>query len=182
MRDDGKAGLFLSAHLANWELNAAAAYAGKMPLHRIYRAANNPFVEKMIYSSGRGDDVGELLPKGAQGAKRALELLKKGEHLGILCDQKMNDGIELNFFGRPAMTAPAPAQFALKYKCPIVMSRIERLEGAHFRVTLFPPIEAIDTGNRSEDIMRLSQSINLIIESWIREKPEQWLWAHNRWK
>ncbi|MGD9638190.1 MAG: lysophospholipid acyltransferase family protein [Alphaproteobacteria bacterium] len=182
LKNDNKPGMFISAHLGNWETSIGACTSCDLLLHRIYRAANNPLVNKLVYSSGRGENFGELLPKGSKGARRALELLKKGEHLGILLDQKMNDGIECLFFGRPAMTAPAPAQFALKYDCPIVMAKSERLDGANFRITLYPPFYAENTGNRQEDIKKVTQKMNDIIESWIREKPEDWLWVHNRWK
>ena len=58
----------------------------------------------------------------------------------------MNDGIAVPFFGQDAMTAPAMAQFALKFKCPLVPMRIERLKGARFRLTFYPPIDIQDTG------------------------------------
>lgn len=182
LKNDEKPGLFISAHLANWELSAAACFACNLPLHRIYRAANNPFVEKLIYDKGRSHNFGELIPKGAKGAKKALELLKQNEHLGILIDQKMNDGIKTLLFNRPAMTASAPAQFAIKFQCPVVMVKIERLKGTNFKIIVNPPFYAEITDKKQEDIKNLTQKMNNIIENWIKETPEQWLWAHNRWK
>lgn len=182
LKNDGKAGLFISAHFGNWETAISSCCLCDLPLHRIYRTANNPFVEKLLYTSGRGEKFGELIPKGSKGARRALELLKKHEHLGILIDQKMNDGIECRFLGLPAMTASAPAQFAIKFDCPIVMAKTERLKGAHFRITLYPPFKAEVTNDHQQDIKKLTQKMNDIVENWIREQPEQWLWVHNRWK
>ena len=87
----------------------------------------------------RGDRC-EFIPKGAVAARRVIEALPRGGHLGLLADQKMNDGIPVMFFGRPAMTAPALAVLALRFDCDVLPLRVERLDGARFRVTLFPPL------------------------------------------
>jgi lauroyl/myristoyl acyltransferase len=66
--------------------------------------------------------------------------LRRGTHLAPLADQKMNDGIPAPFFGRPAMTAPVLAVLALRFDCDVLPARVERLGGAHFRLTVFPPL------------------------------------------
>ncbi len=99
----------------------------------------------------------------------------------MLIDQKMNDGIPIPFFGHDAMTAPAVAQLALKFRCPVLPTRAERLGGARFRLTVLQPIKLPDTGNREADIRTLMTQINNMLESWIIERPEQWLWLHRRW-
>ena len=99
----------------------------------------------------------------------------------MLVDQKLNDGIAVPFFGRDAMTAPALAQLALKYRCPVVPARLERLDGARFRLTFQPPMELPDTGDREADVFETMRRVNAIFEDWIRARPEQWLWLHRRW-
>ena len=74
----------------------------------VLRAGNNPLLDRMI-ARFRGDG-GEFIPKGAIAARRAIEALRRGTNLGLLADQKMNDGIPVPFFGRLAMTAP-PSPF-----------------------------------------------------------------------
>jgi KDO2-lipid IV(A) lauroyltransferase len=93
----------------------------------------------------------------------------------------MNDGIPVPFFGRPAMTAPALAQLALRFDCAIVPARVERLKGARFRLTVFPPLELPRTGNRHADTLAIMTRVNAILESWIRARPELWFWLHRRW-
>jgi KDO2-lipid IV(A) lauroyltransferase len=180
LREDGKTGIFFSAHLGNWELASLGATQRGLPLARFYRAPNNPIVNRIIRAMRRSV-AGELLPKGAEGARRALVLMREGEHLAMLVDQKMNDGIAVPFFGRPAMTAPALAQLALRFDCPVVPAKVERLAGAHFRVTAYPPLEIEKTGERQRDVLAVMTRVNAIIEGWIRERPEQWLWLHRRW-
>jgi len=180
LRDDGKAGVFWGAHLGNWELISAGAAMNKLEVHRFYRRPNNPYIEG-IFQSHRNVAKGELLPKGAQGARRGMVLLKAGGHIGMLVDQKMNDGIAVPFFGRQAMTAPALAAFALRYKCPVASVRVVRLGGAHFRLEISAPYMLETTGDRTADELAAMTSVNQSIESWIREYPEQWLWVHRRW-
>lgn len=179
LRDDGRPGIFFSAHMANWEVVPLCAVRHGLSIDLIYRAPNNPWMERLFGRRHRG--LGELIAKGAPGARRALAQLKKGSHLGMLVDQKMNDGIAVPFFGRDAMTAPALALFALKFDLPAVPARIERLGGARFRITYFPPLELARSGDREADVAAIMAEVNGLIESWVRERPEQWLWLHNRW-
>ncbi|MDO8607764.1 MAG: lauroyl acyltransferase [Phaeospirillum sp.] len=180
LRDDGQAGIFISGHVGNWELNGAVAVARGLPLHLVYRAANNPWVED-LYRKGRKSAAVALIQKGSEGARQALIVLKKGGHLGMLVDQKMNDGVPIPFFGRDAMTAPAMAQFTTKFKCPLVPARVERLNGVNFRVTIYPPMEFPHTGDPHDDNRLLLIRINAQLEEWVRERPDQWLWVHRRW-
>ena len=180
LRDDGLPGLAFSAHIGNWEILSLAATQRGMPLDRVYRAANNPIVE-WLFTRGRTAVKGTLIPKGPAGVRPLLKSLKDGNHLALLIDQKMNDGIAVPFFGRDAMTAPALAEFALKFNCPVVPARVERLEGARFRITVDAPLEWIDTGDRHADVLANMTKVNAIIEQWVRDTPGQWLWLHNRW-
>jgi KDO2-lipid IV(A) lauroyltransferase len=107
--------------------------------------------------------------------------LAKGAHLAILIDQKMNDGIPVPFFGRPAMTTPVLAKLAQRFKCPVVPARIERLQGAHFRLTVFEPMAIPDTGNPDADAATLMREVHAMMEGWIRHRPDQWFWLHRRW-
>jgi KDO2-lipid IV(A) lauroyltransferase len=126
-------------------------------------------------------DTGELIPKGAVAARRAIATLRRGAHLTILADQKMNDGIPVPFFGRPAMTAPALAALALRFDCDVLPARVERLDGAHFRLTVFPPLPLPRSGDAHADAAALMAQVNAILESWIRDRPGQWFWLHRRW-
>ena len=128
----GRRMIIFSGHLANWEIGMLTSVQYGISVAQIYRAANNPLVDRMI-ARFRGD-AGELIPKGAVAARRAIATLRCGAHLTMLADQKMNDGIPVPFFGRRAMTAPALATLALRYDCDVLPARVERLGGAHFRL------------------------------------------------
>src|SRR6201987_3356338 len=129
----GRRMIIFSGHIANWEIGMLAAVQYGAEVAQIYRAANNPLVDRMITrfrSMG-----GELIPKGTVAARRAIAVLRRGAHLTMLADQKMNDGIPVPFFGRPAMTSSALASLALRFDCDVLAARVERLKGGGFRVT-----------------------------------------------
>ena len=180
VRAEGVPCIFFSGHLANWEACALTTRHMGIPYLQIYRAANNPFVDTMLRRFRRLEDD-EIAPKGPRGARDAIAALKAGRRLGMLVDQKMNDGIAVPFFGRPAMTAPALAQFAQRYSCIVIPARMERLGGCRFRLTFFPALDVPNTGDRTADTVAMMTNVNQLLESWIRDRPGQWLWLHRRW-
>ncbi len=179
-RDDDVPGFYLSAHLGNWELAPLTAYTYNVPSAFVYREANNRWMQK-LYLSGRDQYRDMMIPKGSEGAKQIIQALRDGKHIGIMADQKMNDGIAVPFFGEDVMTAPALAQMALRFKCPVIGARVIREGGAHFRVEVTAPMFAEDSGDKHHDVARFMEQTNAIIEGWISENPGQWLWLHNRW-
>ena len=175
----GRRMIVFSGHIANWEIGMLAGTQYGISVSQIYRAANNPLMDRMI-ARFRGNQ-GEFIPKGAVAARRAIIALREGQHLGLLADQKMNDGIPVPFFGRPAMTAPALAVLALRFDCDVLPLRVERLDGARFRVTVFPALPLPRSGDPHADAAALMTEVNKTLEAWIRDRPEQWLWVHRRW-
>ncbi len=180
LRDDGRPGFFFSAHFGNWEIVSLGATQRGLPLDRVYRAANNRLVE-WLYRLGRAAVEGALIPKGPGSVRPLLQSLKSGNHLGMMVDQKMNDGVPAPFFGRDAMTSTALVDLAFRFDCPVVPARVERLDGAHFRLVIGPPMELAKSGDRHADIAVNTARMNAIIETWVRARPDQWLWLHNRW-
>jgi KDO2-lipid IV(A) lauroyltransferase len=172
--------IFFSAHYGNWELLGLTATRKGLPLVQVYRAANNPLTEDLLQSL-RQAVGGRLVPKGMQAARELIKALRQNESLAMLVDQKLTTGVAVPFFGRDAMTAPAIAELALRAGCPVVPAYVERLGGAHFRVTVEAPIILEDTGNREQDVYNGLLLINRTIESWIRKRPDHWFWVHRRW-
>lgn len=179
--NDNLPGLFFAAHLANWEISQLVAMHRGISICLIYRAANNPLVNFLIQWTRSKAPRLFYVPKGSTGARESLQALKNGGHVGLLADQKMNDGIIIPFFGYPAMTAPAIAQLARKFKAPIVAAQVIRLKGTRFKIIYESPFFVEETSDSSKDIEKTMIKINEILERWIRENPGQWLWLHNRW-
>lgn len=176
-----KGALFFTGHLGNWEVSGLPLIQYGIPIAFIYRAPNNPFVDRLI-TRARGSGITEnAIAKGASGAREIVRQVKQGGYTAMLVDQKLNDGIAVPFFGRDAMTAPALAQLAFKYDLPVWPVRTERLGGCRFRVTIYPKLELSRSDDHARDVAEAMSEVNLILEGWIRERPGQWLWLHNRW-
>jgi KDO2-lipid IV(A) lauroyltransferase len=176
----GAGGIFFSGHFANWELAPKTLAMLDCPLALVYRPGNNPYLDRVIQNT-RGHYQTEAVPKGAEGSRLLMRALRDKRHIGMLIDQKMNTGIPVRFLGREAMTATAIASLALKFDCPVIPTRVVRLEGPYHKVTILPPLEIRRTGDQDADIRALMESINALFEEWIRAAPPQWIWVHRRW-
>ncbi|HXQ49544.1 MAG TPA: lauroyl acyltransferase [Stellaceae bacterium] len=179
-RAAGRRIIFFSAHFGNWEIAAQAATQAGFPVVLVYRAANNPFIDRLIVEA-RTPASGDLVPKGPATARRLVAAMRRGDSLCMLVDQKMNDGIPVPFFGRDAMTAPALARLARRFDCLVVPARVERLEGAHFRLVLEAPLEVPHGADPHADDLALMTAVNATIERWVRADPARWFWIHRRW-
>lgn len=179
----GGAAIFAGAHFGNWEmLPPAGARFGATPAS-FYRPADNRAVDALIgqLRAEAGGGKVAYFPKGRDGAVQALKHLRQGGFLGVLFDQKMNDGIEARLFGRPAMTAPALARLALRLRCPVVPLYVWREGPARLVVVFEPPLELPNSGDKVADTLALTQAANDRLEAWVRARPEAWLWLHRRW-
>jgi KDO2-lipid IV(A) lauroyltransferase len=87
----------------------------------------------------------------------------------------------VKFFGRDAMTAPALARLARRFDCVVVPARVERLGGAHFRLTCEAPLAVPHTADAHADTLALMTAVNATVERWVRADPAQWFWLHRRW-
>lgn len=175
----GQCYIFFSAHYGNWEIATLAATQAGLKAAEIYRAPNNPIVDRLIYRA-RSVIGSELIAKGVAG-RRAIAALQKGASLCLLVDQKMNTGVKVPFFGRDAMTEKVIARLAFRYNCPIIPARVERIKGVKFRMTFDEPLQVTRTGDDEEDVKALMTQINQHVEGWVRARPDQWLWLHRRW-
>lgn len=180
LKASGQGAIFFGGHIGNWEIAPLASRICGMPLQVVYRRPNNAGVDGLLrHARGKGADGS--IPKGHDGARAILRQLKSGGAVGMLVDQKLNEGLPIPFFGRPAMTAPAMAQFAHRGGYALHPIRVERLGGVRFRLTFYPAIPVDRNAERDGEVERVMKETNRLLEGWIRERPEQWLWIHRRW-
>ena len=182
-KDAGQAILFVGAHLSNFEVCGRVAAHYGFPQAVIYRRANNPLVDDFFRQLRGPEQV--LLPKGAEGFRDVRKVLADGGNLGMLIDQKLNEGAAIPFFGRDAMTTTAPAQMAARYKAALFVGRVMRLGPARYRVTSerIAPVEPAEASAkaRREAVQATTVMLNGIIEQHIREQLGEWFWLHRRW-
>jgi KDO2-lipid IV(A) lauroyltransferase len=179
----GKGGIFISSHNANWETHVPTLLdISGVTASLTYRPLNNPYADAILRKRRTLKGKIPAYPKSRASGRLLLRDLKSKKYLAILIDQKYNEGVPAPFFGRPAMTNPVFAQLAQKYKCPVIPSQCKRLKGANFEITIHKPLKLFDKAGASLPLETVLNDANSLIEQWITDAPEQWLWLHRRWK
>ena len=110
-----------------------------------------------------------------------MKALKGGHSIGIMIDQKYNEGIQVPFFGRDAATNSVHVQLAQKFNVPLIFAGVERIHGAHFKITFYEEVGLYNKNKEVRDIYDVMQDVNILLENHIVNEPAQWLWNHRRW-
>lgn len=178
-REKGKGIIFITGHCGNWELLALAASIKVHPISVVARRLNNPYLNHLVESlrSRYGNTI--IYKKGA--LREIIRTLRDGGSVGILMDQAVlpEEGIVVDFLGKPAWTTRMPVIIARKTGSPILPIFIKR-NGTAQEITIHPEIMLLS--NSSNYLRANTRLLNSIIEDYIKENPEQWLWIHKRWK
>jgi KDO2-lipid IV(A) lauroyltransferase len=181
IRDDGKPALIFAAHLANWELPALAAVAHGLDAAILYRRPNIASADRIIQEM-RQVNMGTLIPAGRDAPLRLAQALKDGKHVAMLVDQYLTGGVEVIFLGRKTRANPMLARLLRQVECPVHGVRIIRLPGNRFRGELTEEVKPVRDAEGRIDVQGTTQAITSVVEGWVREHPEQWLWLHRRWR
>ncbi len=174
--------LNFACHSANWEMSGVVAKQLGADSAVLYRLQNLPAISKALIDM-RAGVMGRMIPAGLDAPVRLARLLQSGVHVGMLVDQHYTKGVEVMFFGRRCKANPLIAMLARQFECPIFGLRIIRLPDRNrFRGEIVGPIEPPRDSEGRIDVQATMQKITAIIEGWVRECPEQWLWLHRRWR
>ncbi|HEY3641375.1 MAG TPA: lipid A biosynthesis lauroyl acyltransferase [Xanthobacteraceae bacterium] len=183
LRHDGKPALIFATHLANWELPALVAARHGLDTAVLFRAPNIRSVGDAVMKI-RAGCMGTLVATGLDAPVKLLRMLEADRHVAMLVDQYFVKGVEVTFFGRRCKANPLIAQLARHVECPIHGTRIVRRRDDKNRFTI-EMTEAIAPARDPQgliDIAGTMQVITTVVEGWVREHPEQWLWLHRRWR
>ena len=181
LRLDGRPALIFAGHIGNWELPAVAAAAHGLDAAILFRRPNNASANRIIEEL-RAVKMGTLIPAGRDAPLRMAEALGSGQHVAILVDQYFTNGVEVTFFGRKTRANPTLARLLRQIECPVHGARIIRLPGHRFRAELSEEVKPVRDTSGQIDVQGTMQAITSVVEGWIREYPDQWLWLHRRWR
>jgi Kdo2-lipid IVA lauroyltransferase/acyltransferase len=172
--------IFVSLHTGNWEIVSIPLRDAGLDLKAVYKPLTNPYVEEWLARLRRSLYAAGLTRLDRGIALKLRSFARSGATLAIIADHRDDTHIEIDFFGRPSGAMPFPAMLARRLGLPIFVGRSIRTEGAHFRVDghwLEVPV----TADPEADTRALTITIHAVFEGWIREHPEQWMWAHRKW-
>ncbi len=178
IKKEKRRAVFISGHFNNFELMALQIEKAGINLCAIYRPLNNVFLNKTMEEIRENFICKNQIKKGRSGTRQIIENIKKGNSVALMIDQRVREGIKINFFGKPASTTTIPAQLIKKYKCDLVPIYIERRKNNYFKMFVSQPMKI---GN-NKSIKEITEHLNKILEKMILKNIDQWIWTHDRWK
>jgi len=181
LRNSGKPAILFGAHLGNFELTPAIAAKFGLPLTGLFRPPTNPHIAAEI-ESRRSSYMGRMVVSGPGAALEVADALKKGRHIGVLIDQRIDGGQVIPFFNRPTLSNPLVGVMARVFNCPVHGGYAIRLPDGRFKVVMTPPLDLPRDARGRVDAEGANIVVHGMVEQWIRQYPEQWLWLHDRWR
>src|SRR4030095_8954224 len=180
LRDDGKPAIFFASHIGNWELPALGAVAHGLDCAILFRRPNSEAADRAIERT-RAVEQGPLMPAGRDAPCKLGQALQNGQHVAMLVDQWFTNGVDVTFFGRKTKANPTLARLVRQVECPIHGVRIIRLPNHRCRAELSEEVKPVRDASGQIDIQGTMQAVTDVVEGWVREYPDQWLWLHRRW-
>jgi len=178
IKSENKPVIFISAHFSNFELMAQYIEKNGINLAAVYRPLNNIFLNPIMENIRKKYICKNQVKKGISGTKNLLKFFKKNFSIALMIDQRVSEGIKVNFFNKLAFTTTIPAQFIKKFETKIVPIHIVRNKNNNFELTIHEPL----VFDQIENIEKITLKLNKVIEEMINLNPEQWIWTHDRWK
>ena len=170
--------IFISGHFSNFELMAQHIEKSNIKLAAIYRPLNNFFLNNTMEEIRKKFICKKQIKKGLSGTREVLKNINDGYSIALMIDQRVSEGIKVDFFNRKALTTTIPAQLIKKYKLNVVPVHIERQNKHYFNLCFKKPI----IFDPSDDVEKITFTLNECLEKMILKNPSQWIWSHNRWK
>jgi KDO2-lipid IV(A) lauroyltransferase len=178
----GIATISFAAHIANWELPGVGAKITGLKTAALFRRPNIGAVSDAVIKL-REPLMGELVATTFDAPLKLARMVESGIHVGMLADQHYSRGVEVTFFGRRCLANPLVAQLARQTERPIHGVRLVRQpDGNCFWGEFTEAIDPVRDASGRIDVAGTTQKITSVIEGWVREHPEQWLWLHRRWR
>ncbi len=181
LRESSKPAILFGAHLGNFELTPALGAKLGLPMTALFRPPANAHVAAEIEKC-RNAYLGRMVVSGPGAAFEIADALKRGRHIGVLVDQRISEGQVIPFFNRPSLSNPIVGVMARIFNCPVHGGYAVRLPDGRFRAVLTPALDLPRDERGKVDVEGANLVVHSMVESWIREYPDQWLWLHDRWR
>lgn len=177
----GKGVLFVTGHFGFWEVQALAHALHFPPMSVLARPLDRPALHERLERIRTRTGNRVIYRQGS--VRRVLRALDAGQGVGILIDQHIlgKDAVTINFFNRPAATTSAVAALALRTGAPIIPLFALPLAGGRYRLVYEAPVP-LPPADAPDPVRELTQRCTDVLESYVRQRPDLWLWMHRRWR
>jgi len=178
--DRGRGAIVVTGHIGNWELAGAYIAARGVSVTGVVRRMTNPLFDRYLTATRERAGLAVIADDPVRKVPRAL---RSGHVVALVADQGVKGMAStfVPFFGRLAKTPRGPGVFALRLGVPLVVGTAIRLPSGRYRA-LVEPVDVTDTGDRERDVDAVVARYTGVLERWVRQYPEQYLWHHRRWK
>jgi KDO2-lipid IV(A) lauroyltransferase len=177
---DGEAGILVSGHFGNWELLLLGLRRSGLVLHAIARDQRNTAVDRTIRAARANAGVRTLSSR--TGLRDAVRALRGGDSLATLIDQDAGGGgMFVDFLGAPAACHTGIFALAVRTGTPMIATVVIDERG-RYRVATAPPWRADPARSEEENVRAGVEHVHRFLEAQVREHPENYFWAHRRWK
>jgi KDO2-lipid IV(A) lauroyltransferase len=174
---DARGALMFAAHLGNWEIPAMAARAAGCEIALVYKRQPSAVITEELKRK-RAMFAARLIEATPTAPREILGALRDGLLVGMLIDQHYAQGTEVLFFDRVCRVNPILARLARTAKAPIYGARVVRLPDQRYRLEVVGPLQLSSASSGRSDVEATMQTVIGMIEAWIRQAPEQWMWMH----
>ncbi|HXT71715.1 MAG TPA: lysophospholipid acyltransferase family protein [Vicinamibacterales bacterium] len=177
----GKGALIFTGHFGYWELQGLAHALALPPISVLARPLDNPRLHELLEQIRCCTGNKVIYKQGA--LRRVLRALEQNEGVAILADQHVQgeDAVMVDFFDRPAATAPVLATLALRTGAPLIPAFALPLPGGRYRMVYEHPVE-MPKATSEDPVREITQKCTDVLEMYVRRHPDLWLWMHRRWR
>jgi len=182
-QDSDKKIIFVTGHQGNWELlSQAIAIRFDFTVVGVGRELDSKLMDKKLKENREKFNVEMVYKKGAM--KGCIKALSQNKAIGILIDQsiRVNQSIEVDFFGHPATHTPLASILSRKFDIDLIPAFISTKDYINYNIKIYEPIKSIKTEHHDEDLKNLTQAQANAMERAIKAHPKEWFWMHKRWK
>lgn len=182
---EGQGVYCLCFHLGNWEAMCSAMTRQVTPSHVVVKKVGGDHLNRFVDEMRTHNEFHWVRKnKGEKGTAypKIVEILDRNEIVGFAFDQARPGEPRLPFFGRGAKTNTSLAAIWRKRPAPIVPGFIRRVKPGSHILEFLPPLDMKITEDPTQDVLDHSKQFNQVVESVVRQYPDQYFWMHNRWK
>ncbi len=174
--------VIVTAHFGNFEIGGFLLGLLGFPTYTVARNLDNPFLDRFV-NRFRGATGQHIIAKNG-GYEEILRVLASGGTMSFLADQYAGPkGCWIEFFGRPASAHKAIALLSLEHDAPTAVCGARRLgRPMQFEMQVMGIADPRNAGDGVGSVRQLTQWYSDLMETMIRQSPEQYWWLHRRWK